>query len=223
MTLSSSGNLSQGIAKLSTQSILGLWQLLEEAEDELLGESEGKNAVFYVVILHHITVNLTDIFYSVPMLTKTAGELAGQMALRLVLDHLLRLNVETYTNITLRNVALLNRVQSSGRVPKTLKMEWLMSALGSYSRASKKLNSIIQNSDLEDVEQCRITNNRIMGVERNFLSPYVSSRESPFRHILLAPGSHALRSHLTLIKEGLTGADIDLLRNQFALTTWTIH
>ncbi|XP_066508335.1 transferrin receptor protein 1-like [Hoplias malabaricus] len=168
--------------------------------------------------------------FNLPALVKTAGEVAGQMALRLVHDHLLRLNVEKYTTILRSNVALINRevisLQSSGRVPKTLKMQWLMSALGSYSRASRKLISNIQNSDLQDFEKCRIINNQIMGVERDLLSPYVSPRESPFRHILLGSGSHtleALRNHLTAIKEGLASADIDLLKNQFALATWTIQ
>ncbi|KAI4904695.1 hypothetical protein NFI96_027265 [Prochilodus magdalenae] len=192
--------------------------------------TSDKQYPFFGTLLDNRKNLETKASYSLPSLTMTAGVFAGQMALRLVHDHLLRLNVDTYTNIIRRNVALLNRevlsLQSSGRVPKTLKMEWLMSALGSYSRASKKINSNIQDSDLEDVEQCRIINNRIMGVERNLLSPYVSPRESPFRHILLGSGSHTLDAvfeHLALIKEGLAGADIDLLRNQFALTTWTIQ
>uniref|UniRef100_A0A3B1J472 Transferrin receptor protein 1 n=1 Tax=Astyanax mexicanus TaxID=7994 RepID=A0A3B1J472_ASTMX len=167
--------------------------------------------------------------YSLSALVKTAGEIAGQMALRLVHDHLIRLNVEKYTSILRSNVALINREViglQSGRVPKTLKMQWLMSALGSYSRASRKLTSNIQNSDLGDFEQCRIINNQIMGVERDLLSPYVSPQISPFRHILLGSGSHTLgglRAHLTAIKEGSASADLDLLKNQFALTTWTIQ
>lgn len=39
--ISSSGNFSHGIIKVSTQS--GLWQLLEEVEDELLGEIDSKD------------------------------------------------------------------------------------------------------------------------------------------------------------------------------------
>ncbi|KAL7850974.1 hypothetical protein AOLI_G00213300 [Acnodon oligacanthus] len=174
--------------------------------------------------------NLDSKIFNLRALTKTAGEIAGQMALRLVHDHLLRLNVEKYTNIIRSKVAQINKeiisLQSSGRVPKTLKMQWLMSALGSYSRASRNLNTNIQNSDLEDYEQCRIINNRIMGVERDLLSPYVSPRESPFRHILLGSGSHtleALRAHLAAIKDGSASGNIDLLRNQFALATWTIQ
>ena len=63
-------------------------------------------------------------------------------------------------------------------------------------------------------------------MERGFLSPYVCALESPFRHILLGSGSHtlgALRAHLAAIKEGSASTDADLLRNQFALATWTIQ
>ncbi|KAK1790747.1 hypothetical protein P4O66_014610 [Electrophorus voltai] len=175
-------------------------------------------------------MNLENKILRIGPLVKTAGEIAGQMALRLVHDHLLRLNVEKYSNIIRAQVAQINKevysLQMSNRIPKTLKMQWLMSAMGSYSRASRKLTMLIQNSDLQDSEQCRIINDRIMGVEKDLLSPYVSPRESPFRHILLGSGSHtvgALLSHLAAIKEGSASADIDLLKNQFALTTWTIQ
>ncbi|XP_076837648.1 transferrin receptor 1a [Brachyhypopomus gauderio] len=174
--------------------------------------------------------NLVINVFRVGALVKTAGEIAGNVALRLVHDHLLKMNVEKYSSLIRSQVAQINRevfsLQKSNRIPKTLKMQWLMSAMGSYSRASRRLLTLIQNSDLADTEQCRIINDRIMGVERNLLSPYVSPRESPFRHILLGSGSHtlgALLSHLAAIKDGSAGADIDVLRNQFALTTWTIQ
>uniref|UniRef100_A0AAR2IVT3 Transferrin receptor protein 1 n=1 Tax=Pygocentrus nattereri TaxID=42514 RepID=A0AAR2IVT3_PYGNA len=163
------------------------------------------------------------------VLTKTAGEIAGQMALRLVHDHLLRLNVEAYSSTIRANVAQINKevilLQSSGRLPKKLKLQWLLSAMGSYSRAASKLTFSIENSNLKDTEQCRIINDRIMAVERDLLSPYVCPLESPFRHILLGSGSHtlgALRAHLAAIKDG-SSADTDLLRNQFALATWNIQ
>ncbi|KAF4076346.1 hypothetical protein AMELA_G00213420 [Ameiurus melas] len=165
-------------------------------------------------------------------LTKAAGEMAGQMALRLVHDHLLRLNTEKYLNIMRLQVAKISRevmsLQRNGRLPKTLQMTWFMSALGSYARASRNLISTIQNSDLDDLEQCRIINDRIMGVERDLLSPYVSPRTAPFRHILLGSGSGSctlqeMLAQLTAIKEGSASADVDLLKNQFALTTWTIQ
>lgn len=63
-------------------------------------------------------------------------------------------------------------------------------------------------------------------VERDLLSPYVSPRDTPFRHILLGSGSCTIQDVLTqlaAIKEESLNADLDLLRNQFALTTWTIQ
>uniref|UniRef100_A0AAR2K048 Transferrin receptor protein 1 n=1 Tax=Pygocentrus nattereri TaxID=42514 RepID=A0AAR2K048_PYGNA len=152
------------------------------------------------------------------VLTKTAGEIAGQMALRLVHDHLLRLNVEAYSSTIRANVAQINKEIFS-------KSLFFQSAMGSYSRAASKLTFSIENSNLKDTEQCRIINDRIMAVERDLLSPYVCPLESPFRHILLGSGSHtlgALRAHLAAIKDG-SSADTDLLRNQFALATWNIQ
>lgn len=63
-------------------------------------------------------------------------------------------------------------------------------------------------------------------VERDLLSPYVSPQTMPFRHILFGSGSCTLQdvlAQLTAIKEGSASADVDLLKNQFALTTWTIQ
>lgn len=41
--MSSSGNLSNGTWYVSTQSTPGLWQLLEDDEDKLLGEADSKD------------------------------------------------------------------------------------------------------------------------------------------------------------------------------------
>lgn len=63
-------------------------------------------------------------------------------------------------------------------------------------------------------------------VERDLLSPYVSPRTTPFRHILLGSGSSTLQdvlNQLTAIKEGSVNADSDLLKSQFVLATWTIQ
>ncbi|XP_067219441.1 transferrin receptor 1a isoform X2 [Chanodichthys erythropterus] len=163
-------------------------------------------------------------------LAKTAGEVAGLVTLRLVHDHLLKLNVEKYTSVIRNYVSQirskLESLQMSGRLPSTVTMQWLLSAQGSYDRAASALVSAIRNSDLEDMEQCRILNNRIMRVEGSLLSPYVSPRESLFRHIVLGSGSHtlaALVNHLEAIKGGLESADVDQFKNQFALATWTIQ
>ena len=63
-------------------------------------------------------------------------------------------------------------------------------------------------------------------MERNFLSPYVSPRETPFRHILLGSGPHtlkALSNHLNAFRMDKPEKDVNLFRNQFALATWTIQ
>uniref|UniRef100_A0A9J7Y984 Transferrin receptor protein 1 n=2 Tax=Cyprinus carpio TaxID=7962 RepID=A0A9J7Y984_CYPCA len=158
--------------------------------------------------------------YNTLKLAKTAGEVVGLVTLRLVHDHLLKLNVAKYTSVILYMVICLFLT------PKELKLDWLLSAQGSYDRAASALISAIRNSDLDDMEQCRIINNRIMRVEGSLLSPYVSPRESLFRHILLGSGSHtlaALVDHLEAIKGGHESADIDQFKNQFALATWTIQ
>ncbi|XP_030015875.1 transferrin receptor protein 1-like isoform X2 [Sphaeramia orbicularis] len=106
----------------------------------------------------------------VPQLAQTAAQFAGQIALRLVHDYILRLDVQKYDKIIRTKVAQINRkVADVQRLqpqlwPKALTMQWLMSAYGSYSRASRNLESDKKNSDLEDVEMCRIINDRIMMV-----------------------------------------------------------
>ncbi|XP_031694592.1 transferrin receptor 1a [Anarrhichthys ocellatus] len=166
----------------------------------------------------------------VTQLAEMATRFAGHMALRLVHDHLLRMDVMKYNNIIRSKVSQINSKVLSIRgrelLPKALTVKWLMLASGSYSRSARQLVEDIRNSDLEDIEMCRILNDRIMTVERNFLSPYVSPRESPYRHILLGSGPHtlnALLNHLEDLRTDRPDADVDLFRNQFALATWTVQ
>uniref|UniRef100_A0A8P4KLU6 Transferrin receptor protein 1 n=1 Tax=Dicentrarchus labrax TaxID=13489 RepID=A0A8P4KLU6_DICLA len=169
---------------------------------------------------------------SVPQVAVIASQFAGHMALRLVHDHLLRMDPTRYYDILRTHVGQINtKVKAVQRVqpqllPKSLTVQWLISASGSYNRASRSLLADVQNSDLDNIEMCRIINDRIMSVERNFLSPFVSPRESPFRHILLGSGSHtlqALSNHLEALRTTNPEADADLFRNQFALATWTLQ
>lgn len=63
-------------------------------------------------------------------------------------------------------------------------------------------------------------------VEKNFLSPYISPRDTPFRHILLGMGDHTLKAltgHLDALKTDNPDASGSLFLNQFALATWTIQ
>uniref|UniRef100_A0A667ZD96 Transferrin receptor protein 1 n=1 Tax=Myripristis murdjan TaxID=586833 RepID=A0A667ZD96_9TELE len=167
-----------------------------------------------------------------PQFAMAAAQFAGHIALRLVHDHLLRLDLQKYNSIIRSQVAEINRrVKTVQRyqpqlLPKALSVQWLISASGSYSRASRALAKDSENSDLEDIEMCRLINDRIMAVERNLLSPYVSPKDSPFRHILMGSGPHtlnALSTHLEALRLSNPEADADLFRNQFALATWTIQ
>lgn len=63
-------------------------------------------------------------------------------------------------------------------------------------------------------------------MEHNLLSPYVSPRDVPFRHIIFGSGDYsisALLQHFSSLKQQAIGSDADLFRNQFALITWTIQ
>ncbi|XP_062841310.1 transferrin receptor 1b [Trichomycterus rosablanca] len=166
----------------------------------------------------------------------SAAQVAGQMALRLVHDHILNLDVSAYTKIIRKNVFIIRnlvdavkKVQSgvsASLASSPLSYKWLIEASGSYSRAVSSLLTEIERSDLNDMGRCRNINDRIMRVEHNFLSPYVSPRETPFRHVFFGSGDYtisALLEHLKDLKEQAAGSDADLFRNQFALATWTIQ
>uniref|UniRef100_A0A674MRC0 Transferrin receptor protein 1 n=1 Tax=Takifugu rubripes TaxID=31033 RepID=A0A674MRC0_TAKRU len=158
----------------------------------------------------------------VPQLAEVVTRFAGHMALRLVHDHLLKVDLAKYDRMIRGTVSQIYQKL----FPKALTVQWLISASGAYSRASRNLVTDIKNSDLDDIEMCRVINDRIMTVERDLLSPYVSPRESPFRHILLGSGPHtlqALSNHLNSFRSNNPEADADLFRNQFALATWTIQ
>ncbi|XP_037550366.1 transferrin receptor 1b [Nematolebias whitei] len=149
----------------------------------------------------------------------TAAQFAGQMALRLVHDNLLSLDVSRYSSPITRAVAKIykriNQLSQSGDL-KGISPNWLNLARGSYQRAADKINKAIDNTDVSDREACRILNDRIMRVERSLLSPYVSPVETPFRHLLLGRGSHTLAS----IAET---TNMEQLRTQLALATWNLQ
>ncbi|KAG9343529.1 hypothetical protein JZ751_013695 [Albula glossodonta] len=140
-----------------------------------------------------------------------AAQVAGQMAMKLVHDHLLQLDVARYSSRIRKDVVQMNRLLYSLKqaklLPETLTMQWLMSALGSYSRASRALTSTIENTDLTDMEACRNLNDRIM-------------RVTPPR-----PRSNNLTPAASLhsLKNQSPESDVDAFRNQFALATWTIQ
>nr|XP_046227572.1 transferrin receptor 1b [Scatophagus argus] len=152
-------------------------------------------------------------------MTALAAQFAGQMALRLIHDHLLRLDVSRYSDILGKAAKRVNQriiqLTQSGQL-KEVKPTWLSRARGSFQRASDGISRAITNTDLNDKEACRILNDRIMRVEHSLLSPYVSPTETPFRHLLLGRGSHTLAS----IAET---NDMEQLHTQLALATWTLQ
>ncbi|KAK3515490.1 hypothetical protein QTP70_023616 [Hemibagrus guttatus] len=160
-----------------------------------------------------------------------AAQMAGQMALRLVHDHILNLDVGQYMRVFMKNInkisgEITNVKALSANSSSVLESRWLFSALGSFSRAVSDLNNEIINSDLDVAETCRNINDRIMRVEHNLLSPYVTPRDVPFRHIIFGSGDYSvstLLQHLGALKQQAVGSDADLFRNQFALITWTIQ
>uniref|UniRef100_A0A4W5JGR2 Transferrin receptor 1b n=1 Tax=Hucho hucho TaxID=62062 RepID=A0A4W5JGR2_9TELE len=147
------------------------------------------------------------------------GLVAGQLALRLVHDHMLRLDVQRYKMVLSQSVVNINRhlkqVTRNGSADG-LSAHWLIMALGSYSRAAADLNTDILNTDLTDTLACHNINNRIMRVEHNLLSPFVSPKEVPFRHLVFGHGSHTMAAILE-------GVDREALRTQLALATWTLQ
>uniref|UniRef100_A0A3Q3N6M0 Transferrin receptor protein 1 n=1 Tax=Mastacembelus armatus TaxID=205130 RepID=A0A3Q3N6M0_9TELE len=168
----------------------------------------------------------------VSQLAKISAQFAGHIVLRLVHDHLLRFDLTKYNKMIRSMVAQINgKVKTVQRMQpqlllKDLTVQWLISASGSFSYASGSLATDIQNSNLDDTEMCRIINDRLITVERNFLSPYVSPKENPFRHILLGSGPHTLEAlirHLEALSISSPDANADQFRNQFALVTWTIQ
>lgn len=62
-------------------------------------------------------------------------------------------------------------------------------------------------------------------MEYDFLSPYLSPKDVPFRHVFFGRGTHTLQSlveHLQLLKTSKSDVDVNLLKEQLALATWTI-
>ncbi|XP_043082455.1 transferrin receptor 1b [Puntigrus tetrazona] len=164
-------------------------------------------------------------------LSMVAAQVAGQMALRLVHDHILRLDVVKYSDVIASHVSAITKRIDTLKAYKVDKIEslstkWLNEARSSYVRAAASLKTDIENTDLNDLEMCRIINNRIMRVEHDFLSPYVSSRDVPFRHIFFGDGwqtSTDLEKYLGDVQENKTSLNIDEVLNKFALLTWTIQ
>ncbi|XP_067117734.1 transferrin receptor protein 2 [Osmerus mordax] len=156
---------------------------------------------------------------------RSLGQLVGLMVLRLAHDHILPLRITSYSHTALQFSAQLNK-HSTELQARGLSPQWVFSARGDYSRAAERLQTTIINSDLQDETMTRIHNTRIMRVEYYFLSQYVSTVETPFRHVLHGRGEHtlsALTEHLALLTSDPERFDEARFRRQLALFTWTLQ
>ncbi|KAM9279730.1 transferrin receptor protein 1 [Morus bassanus] len=163
----------------------------------------------------------TDKLYA---LMRAAAEVAGQIALRLTHDHELFLDFERYSEELLafqeKILPYYNDVKVLG-----LTLNWLFFARGDFQRATDALRRDIANSDRENRVVRRALNDRMMKVEYDFLSPYLSPKDAPFRHIFFGRGPHTLQSlleNLRLLRNSKDRVDVNVLKEQLALTTWTI-
>ncbi|XP_010151849.1 PREDICTED: transferrin receptor protein 1 [Eurypyga helias] len=163
----------------------------------------------------------TDKLYA---LMRAAAEVAGQIAVRLTHDHELFLDFERYSEELLvfqeKVLPYFREVKALG-----LTLNWLFFARGDFQRATDALRRDITNSDRENRVIRRALNDRIMKVEYDFLSPYVSPKDAPFRHIFFGKGSHTMQSlleNLQLLRTRRDSVDVNVLKEQLALATWTI-
>ncbi|NXD93148.1 TFR1 protein, partial [Chaetorhynchus papuensis] len=163
----------------------------------------------------------TDKLY---LLMRTAAEVAGQIALRLTHDHELFLDFDRYSEELLsfqeKILPFDSKMKELG-----LTLKWLFYARGDFQRAADALRRDIANSDRENRIVRRALNDRMMKVEYDFLSPYLSPKDAPFRHIFFGKGSHTLQSLLENLEQlefNKDSVDVNKLREQLALATWTI-
>ncbi|XP_004675190.1 PREDICTED: transferrin receptor protein 1 [Condylura cristata] len=168
---------------------------------------------------------LTNQIPQLNKMTRAAAEVAGQLMIKLTHDVELNLNYEMYNDEILAFVKEINQFRSDIK-EMGLNLQWLYSARGDFFRATSRLTTDYKNAERKNQFVMREINNRIMNVEYHFLSPYVSPRDSPFRHIFWGSGSHtlsALLENLKLRQKKDSAFNETLLRNQLALATWTIQ
>ncbi|NXY38613.1 TFR1 protein, partial [Pomatorhinus ruficollis] len=163
----------------------------------------------------------TDMLYP---LMHAAAEVAGQIALRLTHDHELFLDFDRYSDELLSFQEKIWHFEPDVKA-LGLTLNWLYFARGDFQRAADALRRDIANSDRENRIVRRALNDRMMKVEYDFLSPYLSPKDAPFRHIFFGKGSHTLQSLLENLEQlgaDKTSVDVNELKEQLALATWTI-
>ncbi|KAM9583249.1 transferrin receptor protein 1 isoform 2-T2 [Trichechus inunguis] len=158
-------------------------------------------------------------------MARTAAEVAGQLVIRLTLDLELNLDYERYNDKILSFVKDMTQFRADIK-EMGLNLQWLYSARGDFFRATSRLTTDFRNAEKANRFIMREMNDRIMKVEYHFLSPYVSPKDSPFRHIFWGSGPHtlsALLENLELRRKNRDAFNETLLRNQLALATWTLQ
>lgn len=162
----------------------------------------------------------------VDLMCRAVANLASQIILRLTHDHLLPLDFVKYKDYLREIPSDLYKKQTAIK-SLGLSLDWMNSATGDFNRATATLKEIFASSDLDNKPFLRSLNDRLMKVEHSLLSPYVSPKDSPFRHILYGYGNHtveALKKHLSLKTDETDNPlfDEDVFKNQLALLTWTV-
>uniref|UniRef100_A0A8C2YSY3 Transferrin receptor protein 1 n=1 Tax=Chinchilla lanigera TaxID=34839 RepID=A0A8C2YSY3_CHILA len=138
----------------------------------------------------------------IPQLNKlmyAAAEVAGQFLIKLTHDFELNLDYEIYSNKMLSFLRELMQYRADIK-EMGLSLQWLYSARGDFFRAASRLMTDFHNAERTNRFIMKELNDRIMKVEYYLLSPYVSPRESPFRHIFWGSGSHTLQALLENLK-----------------------
>nr|XP_057915740.1 transferrin receptor protein 1-like [Doryrhamphus excisus]XP_057915741.1 transferrin receptor protein 1-like [Doryrhamphus excisus]XP_057915743.1 transferrin receptor protein 1-like [Doryrhamphus excisus]XP_057915744.1 transferrin receptor protein 1-like [Doryrhamphus excisus] len=153
-------------------------------------------------------------------MTLLAAQFTGRMALRLIHDRLLPLDVSRYSKVVSKALRKVHRnvyqLVMDGHL-KGVDPDWLANAQGSFQRAVANLKITIDQTDLSQDQSCRLLNEKLMSVEQNLLSPYVSIAETPFRHILIGQGPHTLAS----IAE-MNDKKTEELHTLLAYATWNV-
>ncbi|XP_014451724.2 transferrin receptor protein 1 [Alligator mississippiensis] len=168
--------------------------------------------------------NLRSAVPNLNVLMRQAAELAGQIVVRLTHEHELLLDYGRYKQeLQMFQNKIVDYNKDIRKMGLTL--QWVFSARGDFERAVDSLKRDLRNSDLSNKLICRASNDRIMKVEYDFLSPFISPRDKPLRHIFFGSGPYTLQAlldHLSLLKTNRNAFDQDLFRNQLAMATWTI-